>query len=559
MTHPLRPVFAACLAAFIVAACGGGSDGVAAPPAVATLEINGTAATGAALANAAVQVKCAVGSATATTSSEGRYAVEIVGGNLPCMVAVATSGGALHSLAAAGGTIANVNVTPLSELVVARLAGTSPAALFASFDAAAQARATPLALDAAINAVRNALQGTIDLAGVDPLRDALVAATPTNPGNALDAKLDTLQATLAAARVTLAEVATAFAADGDIAAPVRTMLQPAAANCAGFRSGRYAWVAPVENDVTTAGFTLVSLDAATLTMTYSNGTANQVMALTDDSGCAYSTPNNGQGSSKLLVSKSGIAVVRDTDTAGPQAGVTFVSGIVVPLQTIALAELAGTWNLVDYFRETVTSGFVPGRGTLFVDSAGKVTSYNGCDAAGVCRPESITNDAFTINAEGGFNVGGSAAEPPSRAFAYKTANGQLSMFLKYSNGRGVMVLSKQTSLALPAPGAVSNIWDFTITSSGAASALVEQSTTVTAVDAAAGTYTRIRASDSRFDSFKTDNPQAGMRSRAANTCSANGAPVACAGISAMPLPGTGITTYISAAPANFFGISIGKP
>jgi hypothetical protein len=551
-------------AAIALAACGGSSDAPAptppAPPAPPMLTITGVAATGKAVANAPVRARCATGTGTATTQTSGSYLIEIPGGSLPCALEVAAAGAALHSAAAGSGAgTVNVNITPLTELVLAKAAGGAPAGLFAAFDSAAQDQVSAAKLDAAIASVARALQGAIDLNGVNPIKDTLVAAQGSTPGNALDGKLDALQAVLASARTSLAELTTAIANESATPVSVQQLLRPAAASCVGLRTGRYAWVSPVQNDPTSPGFTLVNLDATTLKLSYQSGGATQSLGLTDDGACAYSVPDDGQSSSKVLVSKSGIAVVRDTDSAGPQAGMTFVSGIVVPLQAIAATELAGTWNVLDYYRETPNTVFAPSRGALVVDAAGKITAYTSCDAGGVCRSESVRDDAFSANPDGGFNVGGNASEAPSRAFAYRAANGALSMILKYSQGRGVMVLTQQTALALPVVGEIANFWDFSIIDSGAASALAESSTTVTAVDAAAATFTRIRASDQRIDRFKVDDPQPGMRSRAANTCSAQGAPVACSGIAVMPLPGTGISTYISAAPGNFFGISIAKP
>jgi hypothetical protein len=559
-----RPRLSTAFAALTLAACGGSSEVPApappAPPTPPMLEISGVAATGKAIANAAVRARCATGAGTATTQANGSYVIDISGGSLPCVLEVTAAGAALHSAAEGSGAgSVKVNITPLTELVLGKAVGGVPSVLFANFDAAAQTKVSAAALEAAITSVARALQGTVDLNGVNPIKDTLIAAEGSTPGNPLDGKLDTLQAVLSSARTSLTELTAVIANANATPVSVQQLLQPAAASCVGLRTGRYAWVSPVQNDPTAPGFTLVDVDAATLRLSYQSGGATQSLDLADDGACAYSIPDDGQSSSKVLVSKSGIAVVRDTDSSGPQAGITFVSGMVVPLQATSVSELAGTWNLLDYYRETPTTAFAPGRGTLVVDAAGKITAYTTCDSAGMCRPESIRDDAFSTNPNGGFNVGGSATEAASRAFAYRAANGALSMILKYSQGRGVMVLTQQAALTLPAVGEISNFWDFSITSSGAASTLVESSTTVTDVNASAGTFTRLRASDQRIDSFKVNDPQPGMRSRAANTCTANGAALACTGIAVMPLPGTGISTYVSVAPDNFFGMSIAKP
>jgi hypothetical protein len=556
MNYNLRPAFVAGLAASVMAACGGGNSSDKA----ASLRLSGTAATGAAIAGATVSVKCAAGTGTAVTRADGGFLVAIADGSLPCVLQVAPAGeNALHSVIDGSGSgSATVNVSPLTELVVAKLAAQLPADLFADFDAAAQASVTASALQSAITAVAAALHGAVDLSGIDPIKDPLVAANGSTAGNGLDQKLDALQAVLAASRTTLAELATAVAASGGSDAAVQTILRPSAAGCAGLRSGRYAWLSPVGDSTAS----LVDIDAATLAMSYTtdDGSAGQ-LTLSDDGGCVYSVADDGQSSTKLLVSRSGIAVARDTATSGVNSGSSWVSGVLVPVQSIPLTELAGTWNKLEYFRDPMNgqSDFRPFYGSLVLSGSGMFTAGSECDASGACAPAEAVGAVFSVNSSGGFDVGGSSVEPPSRLFALKTADGHLSMFLVYSNGRGIVALTRQESLPLPAVGSVAHIWDFSISSNGFASALVEQTTTVIAVDAAAGTLTRLRAADNRVESYKNDDPQTGMRSRSANSCTINAAPTVCAGIISLVLPGTGISIYVPAAPQNFFGISIAKP
>jgi len=84
----------AVLAAAALAACGGSDDDSAppAPPTPASLNLGGTAATGAAIAGATVEAKCKTGSGSATTSAAGVYAIAISGGELPCVARVAAAG-----------------------------------------------------------------------------------------------------------------------------------------------------------------------------------------------------------------------------------------------------------------------------------------------------------------------------------------------------------------------------------------------------------------------------------------------------------------------------------
>ncbi|MDP2416713.1 MAG: hypothetical protein Q8M33_04430 [Hydrogenophaga sp.] len=118
------------LAAALVG-CGGGDD----PSPAASL--SGVAAVGAPIANGAITVQCAGGSAlNTTTSTTGAWQVSFAGQTLPCAVQVrggTISGSAnavpYHSIAVSLGT---VNVTPLTDLIVAQLAGANPQTWFGS-------------------------------------------------------------------------------------------------------------------------------------------------------------------------------------------------------------------------------------------------------------------------------------------------------------------------------------------------------------------------------------------------------------------------------------------
>ena len=116
---------AALSAALVVAGCGGGGGG--------SPNVSGIAATGAALANAAVTVKCASGApVTGTTGADGTFFVTLAGGQVaPCLIQVTKGAVTLYSFASSSG---RANVTPVTDLVVTKALGSDPAAAFASFD-----------------------------------------------------------------------------------------------------------------------------------------------------------------------------------------------------------------------------------------------------------------------------------------------------------------------------------------------------------------------------------------------------------------------------------------
>jgi hypothetical protein len=262
------------VAAAALSACGGDADNASpAPVGASSIAISGTAAVGAAIAGGAVEVKCASGSGSATTGADGRFSLVIEDVVRPCVLAVTAPGGTtLHSLIDSGtGTEVVANITPLSELMVATLAGGSPSGFYSNFDSAAQAKLTPAGVSGARDTVTLALRGVIDLTGVDPLSDPLQAANGGNAGNELDQKLDALGAALGAAQVTIDDVSSAIGANPGAPAPVQTLLQPAAESCASLRSGTYRTL-----DLLAGGDAnnwKIQIDATALTVAYPDGTS----------------------------------------------------------------------------------------------------------------------------------------------------------------------------------------------------------------------------------------------------------------------------------------------
>lgn len=191
--RPLRTLAVALAAASLVA-CGSDDDdtgGVATPT-----TLGGVAAVGAPIAGGAVSVACAGGSPlNTTTSTSGAWQVTIGGQTLPCAVQVqgGTVGGApnattLHSIAYTLGTL---NITPLTDLVVARSIAGDPQAWFAAprftgLDAAKT--------QAALTQIADSLGLASALKGRDPLTTAFQAVA----GDAIDDALEALNAALQA-------------------------------------------------------------------------------------------------------------------------------------------------------------------------------------------------------------------------------------------------------------------------------------------------------------------------------------------------------------------------
>lgn len=196
-------------AAVMLAACGGSDD--AAPSASSTptpAQLQGLAATGAAIPDAPVAARCASGpELSGRTGADGSFTLVLDGGQtLPCLLRVTppAPGTALHSFASAAG---RVNLTPFTELLLARAAVATPADSYATFDAAHGA-----ALKTALADAKTYLDAQLAGAGLPAANlDALSGVFAI--GDAHDQALDALQERLQQTAKTLAELS-ATAADG---------------------------------------------------------------------------------------------------------------------------------------------------------------------------------------------------------------------------------------------------------------------------------------------------------------------------------------------------------
>lgn len=542
-----------------LAACGGGGGSDAAPPPVdppkpASLTIAGTAAVGAALAAAPVSVKCVGGTGTATTAADGSFSVAIQGASLPCVLSVTSGSTTLRSVAEAGtGTTATANLTPISELIVARLAGGDAATLFTTFDAAAQAKLSATGLSDARAAVTTALQGVVDLTGVDPIKAELKAANGSNAGNALDKLLDNFGIALKAAGTDVAAVASAMQANTGAPAVVQTLLRPAAASCAGLRSGKYRLLDAYAGSIA-AATPLVTVEAVKGEFTVDGGTKRAFAPVTG-AACQFKLDNG----DLVYVAPSGVAMLRYA-----QSATVTRAAVLLPEQTVPVAELAGKWNILTYGAQTAGGALSHGYSTETIDAAGKTTAGADCVGATCTAWTPQASDVLAADTAGGFiatDTDGSKA----RVFAFKTPAGQISLvgLLFNPNGLplGLLAAAKQTALNLPAVGDVSRFWDVEVNWSGSTTP-VDVETTVTAVDATAKTLTRKRKSDGRVDSFAVNSPRDGLRYRAqGSSVLDNSTTLRFSESTVMPLPGTGVSVSSGATlnGASFFTVTVAKP
>ncbi len=515
----LAPLAAATMLALAGCGGGGGGDNASSPP--AALSITGTAATGAAIAGATVNASCAAGSGSATTAANGSFEVRIAGGAGPCVLRVRSGSNALHSVAAAGGNAVTANLTALAELVVARVIGSDPDALFANFDATAQAKLTPAALATAQSAVIAALRSAVDLTGLNPL------AGDASVGGTLDRKLDAFVALMASRGVTLGDLTGAIASGSTDAAT--RLLQPVAPGCAGLRSGG---IRLMESD-SLLGVT--QFDATTLGYVLPDGTSG---TLTDNGGCSFTAADG----TVVLFARSGlIAVVTPAANGKPSAA--FLG---IPDQSIALSELAGSWNYVAYTPNASATALTPSTGYFNLDAFGKVSNNFACINLDPCTDRGPAPD-FTAAAGGGFVSG------TTQFYAFKNDAGRYTMVtpVKTQTQFGYLVATKQLARTLPNVGEVTLVRSVNIDNQVTASAINDSTFTVLSVDAGAQTYTRQRQQDSRMETFAINSPRSSLLYRQ---------PGAAPAIIVLPLPGNAASVFVSADTAhNFFGISIQHP
>jgi len=536
-------------AALALAGCGGGGSG--APAAPSSVTIAGTAAKGAALPGATVSIKCAAGTGTATTAADGKYTVTITGASLPCALrVVGTDGSVFHSVVVGTGTTGTfvANITPLTELLVATATGTSPGTFFDGVGSATVL--STASLTQAIDYLKAAVASVTDLTGSNPVTDALVA------GNALDQKIDAVVASFATAGVTLAQVSAAFVANPTGPTVVTAALAPVASSCAWLKSGKYRMISPQDTDPKWRAHVL-QVNATGLTITDQDGVTEPVTA---DGECQFSVDES-DAIHKVMVSSGGILVVHSqSKTVATDRWLT----IGLPEQTLPVAEFAGTWNVASWDPHSgiATAGYVPQSQEVTLDATGQITAVSECLGLTACAAATGPFPKFTANAaSGGFDMIENGSNN-ARVFMFKTVSGKAAVVFLDNAGQ-VFIATRKASLgAVPAVGTVSNFRQIIWNGNGTIAALNEDTTTVTGTDTTAKTSTRLLASTNRVDMLTYDAPRDGLRYRAPNSCTINGAANNCSEIVQLPLQGMGITLTMSVGnnPATaFFQVTVGKP
>ncbi len=546
------------VAALLLAGCGGDRDLSAPQSPIGPSAVSGTAAAGAAIAGGTVEIRCWVGAASTITAADGSYQTPMPqDAEWPCVLRVTASDGSkLHSVLAPDESTANI--TPVTELVVTRLAKGDAADYFDAFDevAAEELYFTDIAAEA------DAVVAILAAAGVDfgpdttvsVLTGELVAAHGGQPGNAYDQKLDELAAKLAASGTTLAiladEVARSAPTDAQAGLSSRPalaselLLAPTAPNCLALRSGSYRWLVLASGGVSTD---VVTLNAATLTLTASSGAVDQWSANGD---CAFTT---GAGQ-PAVVSQAGVAVVRVA------AGAGFASALLFPEQVLRdgegapdaaanVAQLAGNWNDIALQRAPGGGSVGLRTSTFTLNGAGSVRALTTCSAAtSGCQTlplDDLPAISFAYDAtDGGFNVVNATEGSSARAFAYRAGGGELMLVTLSADGQ-LAFGTRQLAASLPAAGSVQLSWMLALDSGlSAPASFVDGDSSVASVDEVQMSYELtavIGTGLSRPESILLNQPRDGYLYRPRQTVTdSHGAPSVVSEQVWLPLLGMGL-------------------
>ena len=517
---------------FGLSACGGGSDS---PVAVTTTTFSGTAATGAAMAGATVSISCANGSGTTITATNGSYSKDLTSITLPCALKAASSDGTtvLYSVTTATATATSsstqvANITPLTQLLVASLAGTDPAAFFTNFSTSASSVKSST-VSAAQTAVLTILRDAgLDISSLpDMLTGTLVAKTSTTSGNAHDIVLDALKSQLTTSGTTLAALTTAVAAASPAASattttttnvaslPATLLLKTADSNCFALRSGDYWAIMPTMGVTIADQFASGSYNATTK---MAKNLAGNSTVLKENGACRYLASD---GVSDIVVSQAGVLVARYLDdNSVPRLS------FAIPKQTIALSELAGTWNTLGFERNSANTSYAGKAFTATISSTGVVSDVTYCEGASTTSTCSALTDTINLssNSAGGFDISGNDAGNvwSDRVFAYRAGNGDLMMVEIASDG-SVSTWTRKRTLSLPSVSTTQAAgWSVRTLSTLVANALtVNYPTTVTVANSDAGSYTRpVNLANGTADYSEIiliNTPRTGYNFRAAGT------------------------------------------
>jgi hypothetical protein len=212
--------------------------------------------------------------------------------------------------------------------------------------------------------------------------------------------------------------------------------------CPSARAGTYWWL---NHNGSLATITLNST-LSSVTIAPASGGTSETDTLAWGTGCQASFTQQDTSVQQVTFASGGEFAAGNASNAN----VSSSFHIAIPQQKVALADLAGNWNGIEYdSREntgtTFSATFVD---TFVFDAQGHLT----CTAAEVAQ--GCTNPTLTQNADGSFTATGTDGST-TPVLAFRAANGKLNFIAlqDYPNGGGLIIGAPAASLSLPASGA----------------------------------------------------------------------------------------------------------
>jgi hypothetical protein len=229
----------------------GTGQGTATGGAGSMLKVSGTAATGQALSDAEIKLKCQKSTFSTKSNNQGIYSQSVQAIELPCLIRVSAGSLQLHSVASVSTSDMTVNITPHTELVTSHLLGVSSSVVFNSDQVLNSSNVSSTKLTESINLVRLGIASLVNTDGYNPIDHKF------SIGDAYDQKLDALQLSLIQKNIDFSDLRQAFivplSPNIDRLTYISSFLAPPVVSQADVETQEYladsaSWVAGINSD-----------------------------------------------------------------------------------------------------------------------------------------------------------------------------------------------------------------------------------------------------------------------------------------------------------------------
>ena len=424
-----------------LAGCGGGggggtTGGTTGTTPTTTQTITGTAATGAALAGATITVKDSLGNtASTTTANNGTFTLSVTGmtppfilqASLPGTLGVYNLYSGLPTLNMTTTSTTNVNITPITTLVMYELKGSDPGNLYGNFKTAYTAL-TDATLIAAQTNVRTRLAAKLTTAGVptgfNMMFDTFIV------GSAYDVALDSL------GKITSYTPTIKLTTVGNVVTIYTPAVPPV--SLVALSTGGASIVADGVSTVTVRAKVTDTngavMSGITVNFTTSAGTLSPTTAVTDSLGFATTSLQSSTITGSATIGANTAGVIANTATVnfipGPIAaiGMNLQPSTILPGGTTALTVVAVDTNTnpvaagqtINFSSDSTTGGLFSANSAI-TDANGRVTAitYTAGSAVGTevlkAKTSNGTFKTANLTLASGIAVVGSISVAPTTA------------------------------------------------------------------------------------------------------------------------------------------------